>query len=253
MAEKTKQCKHCQEEINAKAKRCPKCQGDLRSWFRRHPILTGIAGFFLLIVVIGAAGSGSGDSKSTSTKETNENPPQDITVQEEVQEEAPTFDMSLPRFGDGTHRVGEDIQSGTYRTREGSSNCYYARLSGFSGELDEILSNENTSAPAVVTIRETDAGFQSRGCGTWTQDITQTTESTTSFNDGMFIIGTDIEPGTYRNTGQSGCYYARLSGFTGDLSTIISNDNVDEQTIVTIAASDKGFKSNRCGTWEKIE
>ena len=60
------------------------------------------------------------------------------------------------QFTDGTHQVGKDIQAGTYRTRDSSSGCYFARLNGFSGELDDILANENTDNPAIVTIEPTD-------------------------------------------------------------------------------------------------
>ncbi len=43
----------------------------------------------------------------------------------------------------------------------------------------------------------------------------------------------------------------RLSGFGNITDDIIANNNVDTATIVTIAASDKGFQSNGCGTWMK--
>ena len=88
--------------------------------------------------------------------------------QQAAPEEAPKQEDSKPHFGDGVYQVGTDIQPGTYRTREGSSGCYYARLGGFSGELNDILANANTDAPAIVTIKPTDAGFETRGCGTWT-------------------------------------------------------------------------------------
>lgn len=140
---------------------------------------------------------------------------------------------------------------GTYRTRVGSSNCYYERLKGFGGTVDDIIANNNTDAPAIVTIAAADKGFQSQNSGTWTENLSQITQSKTSFSDGMYIIGTDITPGTYRNTGAQGCYYARLSGFGNTTDEIIANNNVDTATIVTIAASDKGFQSNGCGTWTK--
>jgi|GEM_PF-1318906 len=170
---------------------------------------------------------------------------------EEAKKKAEQEALSKPHFGDGTHQVGKDIKPGTYRTRSGSSGCYYARLSGFGGDLDNIISNDNTSAPAVVTIAASDKGFESSGCGTWTQDLSQITSSKTSFGDGIFIVGTDLVAGTYRSTGASGCYYARLSGFGGDLNQIIANNNTDSAAIVTIAASDKGFQSSGCGTWTK--
>jgi hypothetical protein len=44
-----------------------------------------------------------------------------------------------------------------------------------------------------------------------------------------------------------------MSGFThAGISEIIANDNAGASTLVSIAASDKGFSSSRCGTWTKI-
>jgi len=155
-------------------------------------------------------------------------------------------------FGGGTLVVGKDIQAGTYRTRHDRSGCYFARLKGFSGTLGDIIANDNTDAPVVVTILATDAGFQSTRCDTWSSDLSAITTSQTSFGDGDLIVGTDMVPGTYRNTTSTGCYYARLSGFGHTLGDIVANDNTDAQAVVTIAASDKGFESTRCGTWTKI-
>lgn len=175
-------------------------------------------------------------------------------AESEEKEDEPKEEVdSNPNFGDGTHQVGTDIQPGTYRTKEGSRGCYYARLNGFSGELDDILANGNANGPAIITIEQTDAGFQSRRCGTWTQNLSAITESRTSFDEGAYIVNTDIEPGTYRNSGSSGCYYQRLSGFSGGLENIIANENANEPTVVTIAPTDAGFESQRCGTWTKIE
>jgi hypothetical protein len=67
----------------------------------------------------------------------------------------------------------------------------------------------------------------------------------------MYIVGTDIQPGTYKSSGQSGCYYARLLGFGGTTSDIIANGLTDASAIVTISAADKGFESTSCGTWTK--
>lgn len=74
-----------------------------------------------------------------------------------------------------------------------------------------------------------------------------------SFNDGIFKVGTDIQPGTYKNEGTESCYWARLSGFSGDSAEILSNDNPRGQTYVTIEASDTAFESQNCGTWTKTE
>src|SRR5260370_4638633 len=124
-------------------------------------------------------------------------------------------------------------------------------IRGFSGSVNDIIANDTTDAPAVVAIAASDKGFMSQNCGTWTKDLSRITTSKTSFDDGTFIVGTDITPGTYRNSGGSSCYFARLSGFGGTIDTIIANNNVSAPTIVTIAPSDKGFQSKGCGTWAK--
>lgn len=188
----------------------------------------------LLLSVLSACGDAS--STASSTPGATQAPP------------SPT--SSFAHFGDGTFKVGSDIKPGTYRTRSGSAGCYFARLKDFSGGVDSIIANANTDDPAIVTIAASDVGFQSTNCGTWTADLSQITASKTQFGGGMYFVGTDIQPGTYRNSGGSTCYYARLSGFGGTTDEIIVNDNVSAPTIVTISASDKGFRSTGCGTWK---
>jgi len=52
-------------EIDDKAKKCPHCREKQGNWAQRHPIITGVVGIFVLLIMIGAA---SGDSsKSTNT------------------------------------------------------------------------------------------------------------------------------------------------------------------------------------------
>ncbi len=47
-------------------------------------------------------------------------------------------------------------------------------------------------------------------------------EVRSSFGDGWWIVGLDIEPGTYR-TSDDVSYFARLSGFGHELADIIVN------------------------------
>ena len=241
-----KKCKSCKSEIDEKATKCPHCQTDQRSWFRRHPLLTGIIGLFVVFMIMGVGGSGK--SSSNDTKSTSDKEGESTDVETKVE---PTEDPN-PHFSDGTYEVGNEIQPGTYRTREASSGCYYSRLSGFGNDLGDIITNDNIDAPAIVTIEATDKGFTSKRCGTWTQDLSAITTDKTTFGDGMYIIGTDIEPGQYKNTGQTWCYFARLSNFTGGMGGILSNENTDDVAIVTIATTDKGFVSKRCGIWSKM-
>lgn len=64
-------------------------------------------------------------------------------------------------FFNGTWLVGSDIEPGRYRLYADNS-CYWARLAGFSGDLDDILANENNwnDGQFVVEIQPGDTGFQ---------------------------------------------------------------------------------------------
>ena len=146
-------------------------------------------------------------------------------------------------IGDGTWRVGLDIAPGTYRTRTPES-CYWARLSGFGGGMDEVIANGFDDGYAVVTIAAGDAGFESSGCS-WSSDLSTVVAPGAAIPDGVLIVGTDIAPGTYRTRGTD-CYWARLSGFSGDLDDIIANDLPGGPSIVTIGAGDRGFQSLDC-------
>ncbi len=131
-----------------------------------------IGAVVLVLIVIGAIASQAGNSSQPTTTPQVTQPAgssQQPTTRPATPTTQPTT-ATYPQFGDGTFVVGKDIQPGTYRTREASSGCYYARLSGFGGTLGEIIANNNTDAPAIVTIAATDKGFESTRCGTWTKE-----------------------------------------------------------------------------------
>ncbi|MGQ7787935.1 hypothetical protein SD455_11185 [Nesterenkonia sp. K-15-9-6] len=81
-------------------------------------------------------------------------------------DEAESGGSTIP--GDGVYMVGSDVDPGTYTTEPGSWGCYWARLSGTSGEFHDIITNAFVEGgQALVTIAETDVAFETSGCGTW--------------------------------------------------------------------------------------
>lgn len=74
---------------------------------------------------------------------------------------------SMTSFGQGTFIVATDMVPGTYHSSRGA-NCYWERLSAFTGVLSAIIAN-HFGGRAYVTIRSTDRGFHSQNCGTWTK------------------------------------------------------------------------------------
>jgi hypothetical protein len=179
-------------------------------------LLVFIGVLWLLVPTGNGSGGGGGNGGDRDAVDKVKQKDQEAAQQEKPQQEQPRQQQAQnqeqqPRqqggaaqepepqqatFSNGTYQVGTDVQPGTYRTREGSPNCYYERLKNFTGGMNSILANGNTNAPAIVTIRPTDAGFNSQGCGTWTKDLSAITASNTSFGAGAYIVGTDMEPGT---------------------------------------------------------
>jgi chitodextrinase len=160
----------------------------------------------------------------------------------------------LVTFGDGVWSVPDEVPVGTYRNSDSADGCYWARLSGFGGELDDVIMNELTYQIDVVTVKPGDAGFESWLCGVWSNDLSPRTVSpTASFGAGTYLVGSEVAPGTWRNSDSSaGCYWERLSDFSGDLGTITANGFTASIATVTITPDDVGFGSAGCGIWSRI-
>lgn len=156
-------------------------------------------------------------------------------------------------FTSGTKTIGASgIAAGRYITTSASS-CYWARLSGFGGTLDEIIANDNApGSHVIVDISSSDLGFTSSRCGSWVPFSSAITVASVISN-GVWKVGSEMAAGTWSSPGSSSCYWARLSGFGGTLDEIIANDfSTSDAVIVTVSSSDVGFTTTRCGTWTKI-
>ncbi|WP_030739859.1 hypothetical protein [Streptomyces sp. NRRL S-31] len=158
--------------------------------------------------------------------------------------------------GDGEYQVGSDVRPGTYRTTGNTDGmCYWERAKDASGEMDSLLANDNVSGTSYVTVKATDKLFKSTGCEDWeaVDPKAKGTPATSMDGDGgMFKVGTDIAPGTYKSTGGGdSCYWERTKDADHGLGSIIANNNVTGTAVVTISPSDAYFKTNDCGDWKK--
>ena len=157
---------------------------------------------------------------------------------------------ALTKVEAGMYMVGRDIAHGIYAgfADEGlSGSCYWARLSNALGDIDGVLTNGNAEGQFYVEIQDTDAYFQT-GCEiTALAEWPSPDQPHTTVLQGMYLIGRDIGPGTYRGEGGQGildsCYYARLSGLSGELDDLITNNNATGQFYVTVEASDYALQT----------
>src|SRR5690606_11028225 len=127
--------------------------------------------------------------------------------------------VKVRRIKDGTHRVNTDIQPGVYRA-PGGDRCYWERLSGFRGTLDDILANGYGDVRPIVRTKRGDA---------------------------------ERPTGVYRAPGGDRGSWGRLSGFRGTLDDMLANGYGDVRPIVRIKRGDAGFSTERCGTWTSVE
>ncbi|OHT97820.1 hypothetical protein [Mycobacterium syngnathidarum] len=70
-------------------------------------------------------------------------------------------------------------------------------------------------------------------------------------HDGLFVVGTDIQPGNYASAGpvEGGtCYWKRMADLHG--GDIIDNAFTKKPQVITIEATDKAFKTSGCQPWQ---
>lgn len=157
------------------------------------------------------------------------------------------------RIGAGLWVVGADIAPGRYASNAGEG-CFWARLSDFGGARSTLANHfQFFDGPIIVDVLPTDVGIDvDADCGTLRPYRAPDDPPATRIEPGMWLVGTDIEPGTYRTTAAEGCYWERLSGFSGDSDDRIANNFVEGPTIVEIDATDIGFSTDGdCGTWRR--
>lgn len=161
-------------------------------------------------------------------------------------------------FGPGQYRVPADIPVGRYYS-DPANGCHFARVRSFGGTPAEAIVDTVLQFDAgqwIVDLLATDAGFVTdANCGFWF--TTPRRGLLTSITPGMWIVGAQITAGTYRaDTSTQGCYWQRVSNFTGAVDAIIANQFVTSPGVqlVTIAATDAGFSATaECGTWTRTQ
>ena len=122
----------------------------------------------LLSCVAVVASSGSDTTVEVPASDPSVEEVNDTTSEEETAEE----ESENETLSAGTYVVGEDIEPGTYKT-DGpaddsfSGMCYWARLSGLSGEFDELIANDAFEGQTTVVVNEGDVALELTGECVW--------------------------------------------------------------------------------------
>lgn len=77
-------------------------------------------------------------------------------------------------------------------------------------------------------------------------EIAQTDELMTEIPPGEWLVGVDIEPGSYGTDGGGSCHWEVLSG---DPVAVTASDKPVGKATVELVSSDVAFRSEGCGMW----
>ena len=125
-------------------------------------------------------------------------------------------------------------------SRADSMEASRDNLSGRVKDLQEESLNQARS------IEEREAAVAAR------EAAVQTTEDAIAANtlpgNGTFIVGKDIQPGTYQSAGGESCYWSRTT-LTGD---ILDNALGAGSSVVTIQPGDGLITTSRCADFTKV-
>lgn len=182
---------------------------------------------FALVATLVACGGSATESDS----------PSDSPAPATTSEKAETY-------GTGTYIVGEDIESGLYRATVGNSGmAYIERSKDLSMDLDSIIANIILTGDGYVEILSSDKAVSLMDVTLEKIDLeTLTPDIKTEVADGIYLVGYDIEPGTYKvevtdeTTGMG--YVQRSRSLAMGMDDIIANDIVQGSSYVEVAADD---------------
>jgi len=151
---------------------------------------------------------------------------------------------------EGTNLVGTDIEPGIYVGLAGDfwedyDSCYWERLSGLSGERGDIIANNRTSDLFYVEVLNSDLALSTTCELLPIENVPPPEEKYSKIDSGMYLIGRDIDAGTWKGFDESECIWARLSCATGSpVECFIASDSPEGQFFVEIAPDDFAFKVN---------
>ncbi|MFD7310854.1 S8 family serine peptidase [Promicromonospora sp. NPDC059942] len=149
---------------------------------------------------------------------------------------------------------GNNVTPGTYVAQAGTRFCAWQRES-----RTEVLGWDYGFGQRIAAVKSTDYGFWSDECGAWSKYYSgMAAPKTRTFNNGVYVLGDQLQRGTYVTTGPVGgegssCYYAVLKEFTADASRdqLVESGSVTEPTTVTLPSTAKGFETANC-TWQRV-
>lgn len=149
-------------------------------------------------------------------------------------------------YKDGTYMVGKDIEAGLYKatlTDTLMKMGYIERAKAVTMSTDDILANIILTGNGYVEIKSTDKAVKLQGVSITKIDLASLKKNPqTQVSDGMYLVGYDIKPGTYKvevtdQTTNMG-YVERTANASMDTNDIIANEIIQSSGYVKIKDTD---------------
>jgi hypothetical protein len=166
----------------------------------------------------------------------------------------PALAASKSSFGQGKFTVGRDIKPGIYRSKavvKSGVNCFWhITTTGSNGNEDIAIDN---SKGGILTLNlQTGMDIETRRCGTFVKSSLSAARGTprTTVANGVWLVGIDMEPGTYRVDkdifGKS-CYL-KIYTAGSNLEDLVAIENFTRGTPSATLQIGEEFYNNGCGT-----
>jgi hypothetical protein len=166
----------------------------------------------------------------------------------------PALAAAKSSFGQGKFTVGRDIKPGIYRSKsvvKSSANCFWhITTTGSNGNEDIAIDN---SRGGILTLNlQKGMDIETKRCGTFVKSSLSAPRGTprTTVGNGVWLVGIDMEPGTYRVDkdifGKS-CYL-KIYTAGSNLEDLIAIENYTRGTPSATLEVGEEFYNNGCGT-----
>lgn len=207
-----------------------------------------VIALLIAIMVIGALVFGTGSDETDTNNVEIQNTGVETTTDDEDVPSVETETSTSNAIQEGTYKVGTDIQAGLYKVVPESSfmgMAYIDRSRDASMELDSIIANGIIKNSGYVRIKASDAYVKIQGATLYPEDTIETNIRDT-FEDGIYLVGVDIAPGTYKvevtDTTTNMGYVERQSDVSMELGDVIANEIFQNQGYVEIKSTDFSVK-----------
>lgn len=193
----------------------------------------------LAVIIIGAAVSGEGESDKVAANSNNVSQSDSFNegTANKESEEVKAEEEKSTKIKAGTYKIGVDLPEGEYVFLATKGMGYIEVASDSTGELSSIISNDNVTGHTYITVNEGEYLKLRSGEAYAVSEAPSLIPEDGVYKDGTYIVGKDIPSGEYKVTVNStmGMGYIEVaSNSRGTLDSIITNDNLMEDSYITV-------------------